>query len=290
MGPRQGFAAALAAALAVVCVALPTHAEARGRANVAALQVALRANHLYGGTIDGYYGPQTRRAVRRFQRRKRLLADGVVGPQTRHALGGRGRPRFGARTIRPGARGFDVAALQFLLAWQGFPAGSFDGGYGSHTGASLRRFQRHEHLGVDGVAGPLTLRRLRGRTPRSPLRLARPVRQARIGDRFGPRGNRFHAGVDFPAPLGWNVRAAGRGRVRFAGWLSGYGRALIVAHRAGVQTLYAHLSAVTVGRGRLVGAGERIGLVGSTGFSTGPHLHFEVIVRGANVDPLTALH
>jgi murein DD-endopeptidase MepM/ murein hydrolase activator NlpD len=77
--------------------------------------------------------------------------------------------------------------------------------------------------------------------------------------------------------------------VRFAGWMSGFGRVVIVAHRRRVRTLYAHLSRATVRRGRRVRAGQRIGRVGSTGFSTGPHLHFEVIVRGANVDPRTAL-
>jgi lysozyme family protein len=279
----------VAAALALVCAVFAAPAGARGRANVAALQVALGAVHLYGGTVDGYYGPGTRRGVRRFQRRKRLIVDGVVGSQTRRALGRRGRPGFGSRTIRPGARGWDVAALQFLLAWQGFPSGSFDGGYGPRTQAALRRFQRHERIGVDGVAGPRTLARLRARPPRSKLRLARPIRNQPSGDRFGPRGNRFHAGLDFPAPRGWNVRSAGRGRVRYRGWLSGYGRVVIVAHRRGMRTLYAHLSRTTVRRGERVSAGERIGLVGSTGNSTGPHLHFEVVVRGANVDPRTAL-
>jgi murein DD-endopeptidase MepM/ murein hydrolase activator NlpD len=286
MGRRAVWTAAAAVAL-MGGSAEPS--AARGNGGVAALQVALRANGLYGGDVDGLYGRGTRRAVRRFQRRKRLAVDGIAGARTRRALGRRGRPRLGSRAIRAGARGWDVAALQFLLAWQGFPSGTIDGGYGPRTRRAVIRFQRHERLGVDGIAGRGTIRAARRRPPRSPLRLARPIRRQPVGDRYGPRGNRFHAGLDFPAPYGWNVRAARAGRVRFAGWTGGFGRAVIVAHRRGVRTLYAHLSRITVSRGERVGTGERVGKVGSTGFSTGPHLHFEVIVRGANVNPRTAL-
>jgi murein DD-endopeptidase MepM/ murein hydrolase activator NlpD len=286
MGRRSACLAAIAAALLM----LPGTASARrGHSGVAALQVALRATGLYLADIDGWYGPGTRGAVRRFQRRKHLVADGIAGPRTRRALGRRGRPPLGARAIRPGASGFDVAALQFLISWQGFPLGNIDGGYGPRTGQALRAFQRRARLAADGIAGPVTLRALRRRPPGSPLRMSRPVRGTGIGDRFGPRGNRFHSGVDFPAPYGWNVRAARRGRVRFVGFLSGYGRTLIVAHGRGVRTLYGHLSAATVRPGERVSTGERIGRVGATGNATGPHLHFEVIVRGARVDPLRAL-
>jgi murein DD-endopeptidase MepM/ murein hydrolase activator NlpD len=283
--------ACVTAAILALLLVVPCPASARrGHSRVAALQVALRAKGLYGGDVDGWYGHGTRRAVRRFQRRRRLAVDGIAGPRTRRALGRRGRPRLGARAIRSGRSGFDVAALQFLLAWQGFPSGSIDGGYGPRTAAAVRRFQRRARLGVDGIAGRRTIRALRRRPPRSPLRMARPIRGRRgIGDGFGPRGNRFHAGLDFPAPRGWNVRSARRGRVRFVGWISGYGRTVIVGHGHHVRTLYGHLSAATVRRGERVGTGERIGRVGSTGFATGPHLHFEVIVRGGNVDPRTAL-
>lgn len=286
MGRRASCVAAIAAALLL----LPGAASARrGHSGVAALQVGLRAKGLYLGSVDGWYGRGTRRAVARFQRRRRLAVDGIAGPRTRRALGRRGRPPLGARAIRPGASGFDVAALQFLISWQGFPLGTIDGGYGYRTGRALRSFQRRAGLGVDGIAGARTLRALRRPPPRPPLRMARPARRTRVGDGFGPRGNRFHTGVDFPAPRGWNVRAARRGRVRFVGWISGYGRTVIIAHRRRVRTLYAHLSAATVRRGERVGTGERIGLVGSTGDATGPHLHFEVIVRGARIDPLGAL-
>jgi murein DD-endopeptidase MepM/ murein hydrolase activator NlpD len=263
--------------------------EAAGRANVAALQVGLRAHGLYSGTIDGVFGPRSRLAVAAFQRRRGLVRDGIPGRRTLRALGRRGRPRLGRRAIRIGAVGFDVAALQFRLAWRGFPSGPIDGGYGARTAAAVRRYQRWAGLGADGVAGPATIRGIRARIRRSPLRLGRPV-AASIGDRFGPRGNRFHTGLDFPAGYGRNVRAARTGIVTSAGYdAGGYGNVVHVAHGLGVTTFYAHLSRITVRRGERVAGGERIGTVGSTGFSSGPHLHFELRLRGAMLDPLTGL-
>jgi hypothetical protein len=276
-----GVAAALAAA-APPAEALPGHGS------TAALQVALRANGLYTGDIDGLRGPGTASAVRRFQRRRGLVADGIVGARTRRALGHRGRPVYGARRLRRGMAGWDVAALQFLLARAGFPSGSIDGGLGARTDRALRRFQTRAGLRVDGVAGAATRRALRRPSPQSPLRLRRPVNAA-IGDRFRFRGARLHAGLDFPAPTGAIVRAAGGGRVVQAGTDAGWGRFVVVAHGGGIRTLYAHLSAVAVSAGQGVSAGASIGSVGSTGAATGPHLHFELTVRGANVDPAGAL-
>ena len=99
---------------------VPSVAQARS-ADTAALQVALRAKHAYSGTVDGIRGPMTREGVRRFQQRRGLVADGIAGPATRAALGWRGRPKLGRRVIGPGAKGWDVAALQWLLATRGFP-------------------------------------------------------------------------------------------------------------------------------------------------------------------------
>src|SRR5204862_8080728 len=138
-------------------------------------------------------------------------------------------------------------------------------------------------------AGPATLAALRGPIPRSPIWLVAPIRY-RIGDGFGPRDNGFHPGLDFPAPTGTRVTAAGRGRVVFAGWDSGgYGNLVVIEHPQGVRSMYAHLSRIGVRSGQSVVAGSIVGAVGATGFATGPHLHFEVRVRGAAVDPFTAL-
>jgi peptidoglycan hydrolase-like protein with peptidoglycan-binding domain len=275
--------------IALLALALiPASAMGAPRANVAALQAALRARGLYTGTIDGLRGPATARAVRRLQRRAGIAVDGIPGRHTRRALGRLGRHAFGSRPLRPGLVGWDVAGLQFKLETHGFPCGGVDGGYGAHVTAAVRRLQAFHGLAVDGVAGPATLRALRAPPPRSPLALRRPV-AAPVGDRYGPRGAGFHAGLDFLASRGTPVVAAGAGRVRRAGWLDGYGRVVVVGHAAGTATLYAHLSSIAASPGEAVSAGALLGRVGASGRATGPHLHFEVIVRGANVDPGPAL-
>ncbi len=256
---------------------------------MAALQVALKAHGLYAGPVDGLQGPATKRAVVRFQRHRHLAVDGVVGAHTRRALGRLGRHALGSRPLGPGNVGWDVTALQFLLARHGFPSGYFDGGFGNRTEAAVRRFQRWAGLSVDGRVGPATIRALARSEPGSPIRLAWPL-QVPVGDLFGPRGGRFHSGIDLPAESGRGVAAAGPGRVSWAGWRDGgWGYLVVIAHRGGVRSMYAHLSRIDVRVGERVGAGFQIGLVGATGGSTGPHLHFELRLRGAAIDPLTAL-
>ena len=191
--------------------------------------------------------------------------------------------------MRSGHVGWDVSQLQFLLAWHGFPSGPLDGAFGPRTEAAVRRFQGWAGVGIDGVPGPATLRALRGPLPRAGLRLAWPV-VIPPSDGFGPRGNRFHTGLDFPARHGVPVAAAGAGRVTYAGRDGGgYGNLVVVRHPGRVYTWYAHLGAISVRRGAVLGAGARVGTVGATGRANGPHLHFEVRVRGAATDPLAAL-
>ena len=278
------------AAVAAAALALPAAAEAAGSAQVAALQVALHAKGTYRGTIDGVPGPQTTGAVVRFQRRAGLVPDGVAGPRTRRALGRLGRPELGARTLRLGHVGADVAALQFALAWQGSPSGPFDGRFGPRLHAAVRRFQSAVGLVADGVAGRATLAALR-RSPRAlAMRLAWPA-SGYVSSAFGPRGRGFHEGIDIAASYGSAARAAAAGRVTWAGYhAGGYGYLVVLAHPGGVRTFYAHLSAVTARLGASVAAGQVVGLVGSSGHSTGPHLHFEARVRGLAVDPLPVLY
>lgn len=100
---------------------------------------------------------------------------------------------------------------------------------------------------------------------------------------------RFHSGVDFGASYGSVIRAAESGRVIFAGWYSGYGNAVIINHGGGIATLYGHTSKLYVAEGQTVQVGQAIAAVGSTGLSTGPHLHFEVRKNGEPVDPMPYL-
>ncbi len=97
--------------------------------------------------------------------------------------------------------------------------------------------------------------------------------------------SRLHAGIDFGVATGTTVYAADRGTVIFAGWYGGYGVTVIVNHGGGVTTLYAHNSQILVGEGQTVERGTPVAASGSTGLSTGPHVHFEVRINGQPVDP-----
>ena len=285
--------------LAAFALALATAQPASAAtANTAALQAALKSIGLYPVAVDGVRGPFTTRGVRRFQRRRGLIVDGIAGPQTRRALGRLGRPRLGARVIAQGSRGWDVAALQFLLWRRGYSPGGIDRVFGPATRAALERYQRAAGLVVDGLAGPATIAGLRGHSrslhvaaPTTPVRFYRPV-PGPIGDGFGaPReGTRRHAGIDFPVAHGTLVAAAGVGTTIFAGYnTAGYGNLVVIQHRLGYTSWYAHLSRVTSWVGERVSGGTRIGYVGATGYATGPNLHFEVRHRNVAVDPVPLL-
>ena len=289
MRPLRGVGAS---ALIVIAMAAPSHADARPT-NVAALQAALKALHLYGGYVDGIKGPLTRRGVVAFQRRRGLPVDGIAGPQTRRALGWRGRPRLGSRVMRRGDRGWDVAALQFLLQRAGHGPGRADGLFGPLTRGAVRRAQRDAGIAVDGLAGPATIGSLRhgSESPDGPVQFLRPV-PGQIGDVFGAArgGGRRHQGLDFPVPNGTRVGAAGRGTTIYAAYnYGGYGNLVVIQHRLGFTTWYAHLSSITSWVGEQVVGGTRIGYVGSTGHSTGPHLHFEVRRYDTPIDPAPLL-
>ncbi len=281
-----------AALIAVVVMAAPSRADA-SPANVAALQAALKGLHLYRGFVDGIRGPLTRRGLNAFQRRHGLAVDGIAGSRTRRALGWRGRPPLGSRVMRFGNRGWDVAALQFLLQRAGHGPGRADGVFGPLTKGAVLRAQRAAGIGADGLAGPATVGYLRHGdvAPGDPVRFLRPV-PGPIGDGFGaPRdGGRRHQGLDFPVPYGTRVGAAGRGTTIFAGYNNGgYGNLVVIQHRLGFTTWYAHLSTITSWVGEQVVGGTRIGYVGSTGYSTGPHLHFEVRRYDTPIDPVPLL-
>lgn len=112
----------------------------------------------------------------------------------------------------------------------------------------------------------------------------KPV-EGRISSHYGMRGGEMHGGLDIAAAKGSPVRAAADGIIRKASWYGGYGNAVIIDHGNGVTTLYGHNSALEVREGQKVKAGELIAKAGSTGDSSGPHVHMEVKVNGKKVDP-----
>jgi murein DD-endopeptidase MepM/ murein hydrolase activator NlpD len=131
-----------------------------------------------------------------------------------------------------------------------------------------------------------------GKSLRKAFLLA-PVQFSRISSGFGLRWHpvlnrmRAHRGIDYAAPVGTPVRAAGEGRVAFRGTQGGYGNVVMINHPGGVETVYGHLShfAPSVGVGKRVKQGELVGYVGMTGLATGPHLHYEYRVGGVHRNP-----
>jgi len=130
-----------------------------------------------------------------------------------------------------------------------------------------------------------------GGVRRSTGRFMWPV-NGRVSSGFGYRIHPIHrtriqhTGLDIPKPSGSGIAAADGGKVIFAGWRGGYGRCVIINHGRGLATLYGHMQSIYVSNGQSVGKGQAIGAVGTTGYSTGPHLHFEVRVNGSPVNPL----
>lgn len=137
----------------------------------------------------------------------------------------------------------------------------------------------------------MTLRRF----ARSALLLAAALSSvsvsAQVTSNFGVRsdpfhrGARMHAGIDIAAPMGAPVVATGDGWVTFAGWKGGYGYMIEIQHPSGHTTRFAHLSRILVAPSQAIRRGTVIGLIGSTGRSTGPHLHYEVRFNGKPLDP-----
>lgn len=125
-------------------------------------------------------------------------------------------------------------------------------------------------------------------------KLSWPVR-GEISSQFGTRVHPvfktkiMHTGLDIRAPAGTPVKAAAAGEVLFTGWLRGYGQIVILDHGRDLSTVYAHLSQIRAGEGKVVKAGEVIGNVGNTGVASGPHLHFEVRVNGEAKNPVSFL-
>lgn len=123
------------------------------------------------------------------------------------------------------------------------------------------------------------------------LPLAHPVRAAhRRTSGFGPRWGRMHSGMDFAASRGTPILATAAGTVTHAGWQSGYGKLVKVQHALGFETRYAHLNSISVSKGQRVSRGQNIGGMGTTGRSTGVHLHYEIRRNGTALNPVTFIN
>jgi len=142
----------------------------------------------------------------------------------------------------------------------------------------------------DGATGKASFYGFDGQSKRRAF-LSSPMEFSRITSGFAMRFHpimqtwRQHNGVDYGAPTGTAVRSVGDGTVEVAGWQNGFGNVVQVRHSGDRSTVYAHLSKIDVKKGQRIEQGQRIGAVGSTGWATGPHLHFEFRVGGRHVDP-----
>jgi murein DD-endopeptidase MepM/ murein hydrolase activator NlpD len=177
-------------------------------------------------------------------------------------------PRAMERAARAEARSAMGGPLELLAT----PAdGSLDPRF-ERLGLSLERMSALE-LALEGVPRVV------------------PAAVTRISSNFGYRRDPFnrraamHNGIDFKGPYGSPIYAAAMGEVTFAGWKGGYGRTVEVTHTNGIVTRYAHLARITVKKGQSIDAGATLGGLGSSGRSTGPHLHFEVRINGRAVNP-----
>jgi murein DD-endopeptidase MepM/ murein hydrolase activator NlpD len=119
-----------------------------------------------------------------------------------------------------------------------------------------------------------------------PLPIAHPPS---VTSPYGRRQHRHHNGVDIKGRTGDAIYAASAGRVRFSGWMNGYGYAVIIDHGGGVTTLYAHASALYVSAGDPIDRGQLLAAVGATGNASGSHLHFEIAWAGRAIDPVPLL-
>ena len=134
------------------------------------------------------------------------------------------------------------------------------------------------------------------RGTQDPPTYIKPISGGRFSSGFGRRNrptkgaSSYHKGVDWATPVGTAVSASAAGTVTRAGWGSGYGYCVYIKHNDGRETRYGHLSKILVKAGQTVEQGEKIALSGNTGVSTGPHLHFEILVGGSQVNPLDYLN
>jgi murein DD-endopeptidase MepM/ murein hydrolase activator NlpD len=198
-----------------------------------------------------------------------------MAPRTRYAMVvttavvGAGVVAFGAGSILPQQTDGTTAALDKVNS---FSDGDTGGGADAIRSVSTERASRAQ-------------RRAGSPVPKTVPQWIRPA-AGPISSLFAMRWGVMHKGVDIAAGYGSTVRAASAGVVKLAGWDGGYGKLVIIEHENGITTRYGHNSKLLVKAGQHVEAGQAISLVGSTGYSTGPHCHFEVRRGDVAIDPM----
>ena len=205
---------------------------------------------------------------------RRLLGIGFVAVTAVSAFGALGELGARARRLTPDALELEPAAAVLAPV-----LGAFPGGSGGLSYPELPPLPE-----VPGLPG------LEPGTPQGPVSFIWPSRGV-FTSGYGWRWGRMHRGIDIAAPVGTPVVAAADGTVTYSRWNSGgYGYLVEVTHADGTTTLYAHNSRLLVAEGEVVRQGQTLSLMGSTGRSTGPHLHFEVRPQGRQaVNPLVLL-
>ena len=160
-------------------------------------------------------------------------------------------------------------------------------------------FENDQKVGTEIIKEEITYQavpKIVERGTKIPPTYIKPISGGRLSSNFGRRSapkrgaSTYHKGVDWATPTGTAVVASSGGTVAKAGWGSGYGYVVYINHPDGRQTRYGHLSKVLVSAGQTVSQGQKIALSGNTGISTGPHLHFEILIGGSQVNPLKYLN
>ena len=288
---RARFATAGAlAATAILAISAATFFPSAGPASRAAASAPKPAQHQYLGAVAEPKAAVAERdpMIRRF--------SGKVGADLSQSLAAAGVPELQGREYVallgravPLTNGLSVDD-RFDIVLQRDPA---DGKLGQLLYAGMDRVARADielmkwtdgkHIiwvNADGVGGDGS------QSMRMPV-------NGRVTSGFGERFHpilgyeRFHAGLDLAAAAGTPIVAAADGKVVSAGWTGGYGQAVEIVHSGGIETRYGHMSRIAAHSGELVRRGDVIGYVGSTGLSTGPHLHFEVMKNGRPVNPMS---
>ena len=254
---------------------------------IVGLPVALTGPALAKDIADPETGA-TRRVAQAGEQHLRVRTDPRLHRQINHPPGS-DKGAFGPTAPAPGPAGITVGIVggsgQIMV---GDGQGSAQVTIGSPVGTGQISISR----AGDAMGAPVDFTSFMASLAMAGIPSSLPLASARLTSGFGMRGHpirggyRTHAGVDLAAPYGSPISATSDAVVRAAGWQGGYGLLVALDHGGGLQTRYGHMSRLNVAPGQRVRKGDIIGFVGSTGLSTGPHVHYEMRINGQAVNPM----